>query len=578
MNIIFNRIEFENFLSYENGSYDFKNGIDLISGKNGSGKSSIGESLFFVLFGRPFRKIKLPSLINKIKSNKLKVILYFNIDNKQFKIIRGIKPNIFEIYEFKDSEYKLIKEQASIRDYQSFLEQEIIKINETIFRQLISLSANLPTSKPFMDLNSKEKEELFQTITDTTIFTDIKLVITKRLKDKKQIFKDHEYKRSILENSIKSDRLAIEQIEKRNKDFLVHHADNIKITNDNILNSIENIDKYTVALEKIKKLKEEFEAANIELVEFKNAKQVMSLNINKNKHDIQHIESAEAGAITCKYCSKLNYLLDVDISRKDKLINDANQLSEKYNSISDELMKIQERADKIKEKLLNGKRIKDNLEEQKNNIKYYEGKLVELNNITPVIIDYSLIEEKEEDLDVLLKNMSIISKNIEELSTLDNIIGNNNIKSNILKSQVSLLNSGINYFLELFSLLEYNFVIDENFQERIISRDVDSEFQSLSNGQKARVSFSIMFAFLKLIEEKNSTRTNILILDEILDSSVDSQGREELLNIINIEFSSTKNVIIISHDEEIKEKIELFDRIINVSKDKFSKIEVEELK
>lgn len=578
MNIIITELKFENFMSYEKGSYDFKNGIDLIVGTNGAGKSTSIDAIFFALFGKAYRKIKIGSLINKVKGKKLRVELYFNVDDKKYKVVRAVKPNKFEIYEHGEEGFVLLKEQASVKDYQKILEEEILRINETIFRQLISVSANLPNSKPFMELNAKEKEELFQIITDTSIFGDINHILSRRLRDVKQRLKDLDYKRSVLDSSIQSERLTIEQAEKRNEDFQKHHLDNIKMTEENISKTEETITRYEEGLEKLKKLKEKYDLKVQEMDEIKTKNSECVQKIRKIKTELQQIETAQAGAITCHDCGTVNYLIDVDVNLKPQLEQELQELETERSSYTVEISSVQDEADTIKEKLLNGKRIKSNLEEQRNNLTYYQNKLVELQQIKPVEINYKNLKEKEKDFELIMKQIADDNEELTNHETLENLVGNNNLKGQIVKSQVPMLNKEINYFLELFSMLEYHFVIDETFQERIISRDEDAEFQSLSNGQKARISFSIMFAFLKLIEERNGVKINILILDEILDSSVDSTGREELLNILKLEFSSLKDIIIISHNEEIKEKIEMFDRIVSIRRDKFSEMTVEEIK
>jgi DNA repair exonuclease SbcCD ATPase subunit len=319
MNIELKQITFSNFLSYENGSYDFSNGIDLIVGKNGSGKSTTIDAIFFALFGKPYRKVKLNSLINKVKGKKLLVQLHFNIDDKQYKIIRAIKPNKFEIYEFKD-EWSLILEQASTKDYQKFLEEEILKINETIFRQLISISANLPNSKPFMELNTNEKEELFQIITDTSIFGDIKVIFSSRIREKKAELKDQEYKRIILDNSIQSESLTIESAEKRNLDFQNHHNENIRMVLEHISVAESTIEKYKEGLKKLKEIKEKYDEKIVIVQDYNNKINDILPRISKIKSKIQYIKDAQSGAIQCKDCNSINYLVQVNVNEKDDLI------------------------------------------------------------------------------------------------------------------------------------------------------------------------------------------------------------------------------------------------------------------
>ena len=685
MNIVFKTLKWNNFLSYgkEENSFDFNNGVDLLLGKNGMGKSAITEVIFYSLFGKPFRKIKLSSLVNKISKKNMKTILEFSIDNQNYKIIRGTKPNIFEIYIKNEEEWVIIPQKAATKDYQKMLEEEILNLNETIFRQLIVLGANLVTSKPFMELSQVEKENLFQVITDTSIFNDISTKIKEKISENKIILKDYIYRRDLLEETIKAEKIVIEEAEKRNKYFKETHEKNKEEVISQIKEAEEKILKYEVAIEKLKELKNKYdtllkeittkeenskreldtrinslleeqktikdeyskELSNIEDdVELLNKKDILKKevedilkyksnleeeNINTNTK-IQQIIAAKKGSIICNNCSEINYISNIDkneiikedeykktIKNNEIIINDLdnrflelnnkissviisieentqnkrNDVHSKYENklknISDEILKERNKIssfddeknilNKYKEKLLNSKRIKENYEEAKTSLINLKHKEEELNNIKEIEIDYESIKNKEKEFSTAQKNIKKYSELMDDYEYLLNLVGSNNLKGAVIKRQIPFLNKSINHFLELFSMLEYSFVIDENFKERIISRNEDSEFNQLSNGQKSRISFSIMFAFLKIIEKRNGVKTNLLILDEILDSSVDSEGREELLNILKEEFSQTKDIIIISHNQEIQEKIELFDRVIKISKDKFSSIEVEEI-
>jgi len=689
MNIIFEEVKWKNLLSYGNepSIFKFSSGIDLVLGTNGQGKSTFVEAVFFSLFGKAFRKIKSGSLINRVNKKKLETEIIFKVDDKRYKIFRSQKPNKFEIYLEVEDEFQLIEQRAAVKDYQKYLEEEILNLNETIFRQLIALGSNLPSSKPFMELSQSEKEVLFQTLTDTSIFGHLKKAFKLRIQDCKSSLKELEYKREILKSSIDSEKIMIKDAEIQNENFKQHHEKNISDTKEEMAKLNENIEKFKKALEKLKELKLEYDEYQAEL-----ANETLVLNelkstnedkINKlreenskeyelllsgtflsdaflkecsNKEEeifklksrlqeiesevrgytskISFIEGAEQGAVICTECSTTNYLVDIseeevknkesyskkieDLEREKLQINtsinklnedlkkfkeDANRevqikkeelqkqktqndkilqeklelFSKEYEANEAKVNSIRAKAESIREKLLAGKRVKDMLQEAEDRLEECNHKLEQLDSVKLVQINYDSINAKEADFKIILDNIKTVGDDLEKLNYLENLIGGNNLKGAVIKRQIPFLNKNIQHFLELFSLLEYSFVIDENFKERLISRDTDSEFNQLSNGQKARISFSIMFAFLKLIEERNGVRTNILVLDEILDSSVDAQGREELLNILKSEFSETKDIVIISHNQEIKEKIELFDRMIHITKDKFSKLEIEEL-
>ena len=701
MNITFTSVKWKNFLSYGNSftEYKFKKGMDIITGKNGTGKSSQSDALFYGLFGKPFRKIKNGSLINDVTNKGLMVEVYFSVGDSansevHYKIERGQKKNIFIIYKKIDDDYVEIPEKATTREYQIFLEEEILKMNDTVFRQLISISANLDGSKSFMDLTPKEKESLFQVITDTSIFLNLTEKIKNRMNDVKLKQKDIDYELKIIEASIESEKIMIEQAKKQNENFLKHHEDNIKHTEESLHDTEANVQRYKEGIKKLKELKESYDILNMELLEHKQTLTDLNMeaqeisedelqemqtvyegNIKKlddwyynlesteytdlneqkmkayekiadNKQKISelntkitHIQAAKKGSIKCKKCDATNYLVDItedeivslteyqdltkvladenaklkadmDIldsslmnmkehnkteynTRKQTLTDARNDeqkiLKDKHYShkrkerddIQDKINGIESTLEVYKEKLLKSKHIKNTLRENEDLVEYYIQKLKELKAVELVEIDEDSLKAKIEHRDLIKADLLTENKALQDLNYLMNMLsdkGENNLKGQVIARTVPFLNKGINYFLEAFSLNEFNFVIDKNFKEKIISRENHSEYNSLSNGQKMRISFSILFSFLRLIEEKNGITTNLLFLDEILDGSLDTNGREELLYILKNEFSKKKNVIIISHNEQIKEKVEIFDRSVQVKRDKFSALSVQDIK
>ena len=664
-----------------------------------SHNSSQSDALFYGLFGKPFRKIKNGSLINDVANKGLMVEVYFSIGDLgnsevHYKIERGQKKNIFIIYKKIDGDYVEIPEKATTREYQIFLEEEILKMNDTVFRQLISISANLDSSKSFMDLTPKEKESLFQVVTDTSIFNDLSDKIKLRIQDTKLKQKDIDYELKVTEASIESEKIMIEQAKKQNENFLKHHKDNIKHTKESIRDTEANVQKYKEGIKKLKELKESYDLMNIELMAYKQTltdfnmevqeitenelqKTIGNYDTNIKKLDdwyynlenteykglneqkmkayekisdnkqkiselnakITHIQAAKKGSIKCKKCDSVNYLVDITedeiislteyqdlvdilINKNIKLKNDMDildsnlmnikeqnkidystrkkaltdekekelkiikdkQYSHKHkerDEIQDKINNIEKILETYKEKLLKSKHIKNTLKENEDLVEYYIQKLRELEAVELVEIDEDSLNSKIEHRDLIKTDLSTQNKTLQDLNYLMNMLsdkGENNLKGQVIARTVPFLNKGINYFLEAFSLNEFNFVIDENFKEKIISRESHSEFNSLSNGQKMRISFSILFSFLRLIEEKNGITTNLLFLDEILDGSLDTNGREELLYILKNEFSKKKNVIIISHNEQIKEKVEVFDRSIQVKRDKFSSLSIQDIK
>jgi len=685
----FKNVRWKNLLSYGDywSEFNFSNGVDLVLGSNGNGKSVLSEAIFYSLFGKPYRKIKLGSLVNRMKGKNLEVQIEFTSNNKEYIIKRGNKPAIFEILEKVDDEYKIVPQRASTKEYQTMLENEILNVNETIFRQLVILGANLPSSKPFLELSQQEKEEIFQVVTDTSIFGYMNTVIKEKLHTYKDEIKDLEYKKEILESSIKSEEIMIKQAEDRNLFFENNRDKKIQDTKDRILveeKEIENINSIIENLkieknnyielqskielyqskldERIKKDNENIKdiQKNVNEIDTKLQEQnekyneILKHNVSNDfenesneikktleeihiiEYKIQKIDIAKKNSIECKSCGHTNYLdnflkdiIEKDIEQEEYFIETLKTLKDEVKTLESELnekvKKAQEDKDLKLQEIENNKKTlykeKTDLElkiseiknrissldyDEKQNvisleeafnksksvlidgkhqvsqktkilelIQKYKEELNELQSLESVKINYDDFNNKKQELTEVLGILSLNKDKEKEFKELLELIGSGNLKGYIIKSQIPFLNKAIQYFLELFSMLEYNFVIDENFKEQIIARDMDNEFNQLSNGQKARISFSIMFAFLKLIEERNGVKTNLLILDEILDSSVDNVGRDDLLKIIKEEFSDKKDIVIISHNPEIKEKADIFNRVVTITKDDYSRISID---
>jgi len=283
MKVNFEKIRFKNIFSYGNKitEFNFENGIDLVTGKNGRGKSTFVDALTFGLFGKPFRKIKIGNLINNKNNKDLWVEVIFNVNNSRFKIIRGQKPTIFEIYKYVN-DWELIDQHSTVRDYQQYLEENILHFSDTVFRQLIALGANLDSSKGFMDLNKKEKEEVLQVITDTAIFSKIQEKLNERKNSIKTKIIDKEYQEQLLSSSLSSIRISIGAMEKQNKEYEINKEQNVLELETELSNLEEKLPKYEKGIELIKDLTEERDRLLIDLKPYKDE----LTNIFNEKQDI----------------------------------------------------------------------------------------------------------------------------------------------------------------------------------------------------------------------------------------------------------------------------------------------------
>jgi DNA repair exonuclease SbcCD ATPase subunit len=552
--------------------FNFKTGIDIITASNGNGKSSIIDALTYNLFGKPYRKIKLGNLINNKNGKELYTELEFDVDDISYKIVRGMRPNIFEISTFIDGEYKLINQDSTSKDYQNILENEILMINETVFRQLIVLGANVSNSRNFMDLNPTEKEEVFQVVTDTSLFKHLNDIIKSKRNELKTILTEHNYQFDILSSTIESERQTVVSMQKQNA-FLQQNKDNRinemkKFIEEGKLKLLD----YDKAIEKLKELKSKYDdyMSDLELVktDIKNLKDESALVTGK-KIAFEHMKEASIICDRCEHEILPEGYDDVEYQEALKRLDIINESLKKKQEVYVSLI---EKTDSLKEKLLNSKRITQNRSELISSLEKKENELKDIETWEIVEIDTSSIEAKEKELTKVKSIISDAENKHAALNQLMKLIGGDNLKGYILSKQIPLLNKYINGFIEKFSDFNFNFVIDNNFKEQFISRNESQEFHSFSNGQKQRFTFAILFAFLKLIEERSGVSTNLLAMDEILDSSADSSGRSELLDILYNNFSDKKNIIIISHQPEIRERTEIINRTFEVHNNGFSKL------
>jgi DNA repair exonuclease SbcCD ATPase subunit len=558
-------------MSYGNSFtiYTFQNGIDLITGANGLGKSAIVDALMFVLYGKSYRKTKLGTLVNDINQKELLVETEFSIDKNKYKIIRGIKPNIFEIY-INDI---LLPQEASVKDYQLYLEDNILRINEQTFRQLIVLGANISSTKPFLELPQSEKEEVFHSVINTSIFNQMLEVIKTRIQNKKTIRTESEYKIDILQTSYTSELENIKKLKANNDEFNSKHKTRRINLELEITEAKQELQKIDTVISKTKKVKDllirKQEQLDTIQTDYKETIKLLE-HLKHEKNSITRIKNTHAVCIGCENLIKIS---NIDINTEDQ-IDFKLELAQKDKEFQEEdITKLDTDIKELQQKIL---KIKSFLTNKKN----LEHRIQQIEEEFKEIDSYVLHTIQEDNLNKLKKDITetkeILDKVTNELNNLDKIkkvLLDKELRGAIIQKQLPVLNKLINEYLEKFSSSEFNMIIDSDFKEKILtSRNIQKEFNQLSNGQKFRLTFSLIFAFLKFIETKNAVQTNILVADEVLDTSLDAEGRDDLLHILYNEFSD-RNIVIISHNKDIVQKEELFNRTINIYKDQqFSKI------
>jgi DNA repair exonuclease SbcCD ATPase subunit len=560
--IIFKTIRWKNFLSTGNVFTEIdllSNKTNLIVGTNGAGKSTILDVLTFSLFGKPFRKINKPMLVNSINEKDCLTEIEFSIGNNEFKIRRGIKPNIFEIYQ----NGVMLDQSSSAIDYQHQLEQNILKMNYRSFTQIVVLGSS--TFVPFMRLPVAQRREIIEDILDIQIFS----VMNQNLKEKVRIIndevKDHQYKYELLKEKISMQKQFMLDIEKKNKEdiqekeskkeSLLTEALNYE---SQIIDNDKEIDTKTAAVSDTQTLKATITKVNT----LSNKISTKQKTYHKEKIFFEQNDSCP----TCGQSIEKHFKQEKIQILSDKLVEVEKAMSDLGQQLSD--LQSKENTfilliDEINE--LNQKNRQLN-----NEIKSIHKRIFEIDDEIKKLED-TTVNQKEQF--IILKELTdqskqaqkIISDTKEEkdcLTVASMLLKDNGIKTRIIKKYLPVMNKLLNQYLQNMDFY-VNFTLNENFEETIKSRyrDVFS-YESFSEGEKARIDIALLLTWRAIAKLKNSVDTNLLILDEIFDGSLDQTGSGELSFILR-KFDDNTNVFVITHKEQLSDK---FDRTITFNK------------
>lgn len=569
--IIFQKIRWRNFLSTGNAFTEIdltKSTNTLIIGQNGAGKSTILDALTFGLFGKPFRKINKPQLLNSINNANAIVEVEFSIGKKKYKIVRGMKPNIFEIY----CDDVLVNQDAKVKDYQEHLEKFIIKLNYKSFTQVVVLGS--ASFVPFMQLSAADRRTIIEELLDIGIFSSMNVILKNKLSTIKDQQRDNDYNIKLINEKIS---LQKQNIEEHKKNHLVEIEKKTKEISDNDV----YLNKITKNIALIQKHIEQLtnNISDESSVSSKNAK-ILTLqskfqdSIKKLNKEISFYETND----NCPTCQQ-----SIATETKEK------NVTEKQNKITE----IETATTKLKQELTNVSDRLDKIGKIQKHISEHNSEIVKLNTQVTSINNYNakLLKEIEElktrsdsnendddklkslntelaDTQTLAEQLSVDKQYYEFASTL---LKDTGIKTKIIKQYLPVMNKLINKYLTAMDFF-VNFNLNENFEETIKSRHRDEfSYASFSEGEKMRIDLALLFTWRQVAKMKNSVNTNLLILDEVFDSSLDGVGTEEFLKLLN-SLDTKTNVFVISHKGD-----QLFDKFRSVIKFKkannFSQVE-----
>ena len=569
--ILFQKIRWKNFLS--TGAHfteiNFtKSNNTLIIGHNGAGKSTILDALCFGLFGKPFRKINKPQLVNSINTKDCVVEVYFNIGQKQYKIIRGIKPNTFEIY-VNDA---LLNQDAAAKDYQEILEKQILKLNYKSFTQVVILGS--ASFVPFMQLSANDRRTIIEDLLDIQIFSSMNGVVKEKLSEFKEEITKAKYGISLTEEKIKLQLQNIEEHKKHNDNEILNKKAEIDKSNEQvaqITSDIELIMKHVAVLDsKIGDRKIKLNKKSKSLLQVKGK---IENNIKKNEKDIEFYQHND-NCPTCKQSIEPHFKEQQVEERTTKLGTQKNGLVE----VEDELNKVTKELDEITNILKHIIQHQNQVSEHNATIRAINSYVTKLNKqIEELSVKVNSPQTDNQKLLELKAEMFEFNTTYEELMNekhyyefAGSLLKDTGIKTKIIKQYLPIMNKLINKYLTAMDFF-VNFNINENFEETIKSRHRDEfSYANFSEGEKMRIDLALLFTWRQIAKMKNSTNTNLLILDEVFDSSLDTVGTEEFLKLIH-EMGVDTNVFVISHKGD-----QLFDKFRSVikfeKKNNFSRI------
>jgi DNA repair exonuclease SbcCD ATPase subunit len=568
--IIFEKVRWKNFLSTGNQFTEIdlnRNETTLIIGENGAGKSTVLDALCFALFGKPFRTISKSQLVNTVNAMETVVEIEFSIASRRYKVIRGIKPNKFEIWQND----KMLNQEANNRDYQKILEQQILKLNYRSFTQVVILGSS--TFVPFMQLKAKFRREVVEDLLDIKIFSMMNMILKQRLKDLVIELQEVEYNYKLSGEKINMQESYIEDI-KNNAGVIIESKQNDYHSNSMMLD--EKVNNKKTLEETQKTLFESVtDQINIESKDVK-LKDLRSTLIEKQKEKDKMIAFFEKHD-DCPVCTQ-----DIPKDFKSEMI--VTKEKEKKEIVNG-LTKMEEEIDKTQSRLSEivkvTKEIQDNsiqIAQLNTSIKELEKFQERLSNEITELEKSTINNSDEEKLKTLQEEFSGIEKNRKDLKeekiykeATRAMLQDTGIKTKIIKQYLPIMNQLINKYLASMEFY-VNFTLNENFDETIKSRFRDNfNYASFSEGEKMRIDLALLFTWRAIAKMKNSTNTNLLILDEIFDSSLDSAGTDEFLKILNT--LEGENVFVISHKQDVL--VDKFKHTLKFEKNKnFSKMVV----
>ena len=567
--IRFKKIRWKNLLSTGNQwtEIDFeKSNNTLIIGGNGAGKSTVLDALTFSLFNKPFRKITKGQLVNTVNEKGSLVEIEFDVGTREYKVVRGIKPNTFEIW----VDGVMLNQNAAAADQQKYLENNILKLNYKSFTQIVVLGSS--SFVPFMQLSNTHRREVIEDLLDIKIFSAMNSVVKDKIRKSRESIKVLELKKESLSDKVEMQKSFIGKLESKGRDDIQTNRDKIKLLGIEVNTHIEHNELKESSVAELMEEQSTVIGSGEKLVKLNNLKGKISQKVSTITKEHKFFTDN----MVCPTCTqsieeefRVNRIADVQNKSKDlreglKELEETIKLEEdrerQFTQLSKEITKLTHGISQNNTRISGIQRQIGDLESE---IQRLTDQLANRNT------EHEKLAKLSEQLNTTFESLGEEKDDIQYKDYVYNLLRDGGVKRKIIKKYLPLINKQVNRYLQMMDFY-INFTLDEEFNEKVQSPiHEDFCYASFSEGEKMRIDLALLFTWREVAAYKNSTNTNLLIMDEVFDSSLDGFGTDEFLKIIRFVVKNA-NIFVISHKESLLEK---FESVIQFEKIKgFSRI------